>query len=65
LTTVDPEKGEISGKEPLRTLSSYRKRNNKIFFGQNVVTQELGRIKVGDEVVVVSRKVRYTMNEGI
>lgn len=65
LTTVDPEKGEISGKEPLRTLSSYRKRNNKIFFGQNVVTQESGRIKVGDEVVVVSRKVRYTMSEGI
>ncbi|MCA0229610.1 MAG: MOSC domain-containing protein [Bacteroidetes bacterium] len=65
LTTVDPEKGEISGKEPLRTLSTYRKRNNKIFFGQNVVTQESGRIKVGDEVVVVSRKVRYTMSEGI
>jgi uncharacterized protein len=63
LTTVDPEKGEVSGKEPLRTLSTYRKRNNKIFFGQNVLTQKSGIIRVGDEISIKSRKPRQTMSE--
>lgn len=63
LTTVDPEKGEMEGKEPLKTLSTYRKRNNKIFFGQNVMTNQTGSIKVGDEVQVISRKTRQTMSE--
>lgn len=63
LTTVDPEKGEIVGKEPLKTLSTYRKRNNKIFFGQNVMTNQSGVLKIGDEIQVVSRKSRQTMSE--
>lgn len=63
LTTVDPEKGEIAGKEPLKTLSSYRKRNNKIFFGQNGLTNQTGAIKIGDEIRVISRKARQTMSE--
>ncbi len=63
LTTVDPEKGEIVGKEPLKTLSTYRKRNNKIFFGQNVMTNQSGMLKIGDEIQVVSRKSRQTMSE--
>jgi uncharacterized protein len=63
LTTVDPEKGEIVGKEPLKTLSTYRKRNNKIFFGQNVMTNQGGVLKIGDEIQVVSRKSRQTMSE--
>lgn len=63
LTTVDPEKGEMEGKEPLKTLSTYRKRNNKIFFGQNVMTNQTGSIKVGDEIQVISRKARQTMSE--
>jgi uncharacterized protein YcbX len=63
LTTIDPEKGEVTGKEPLRTLSTYRKRNNKIFFGQNVLTNQTGIIKVGDEMSIKSRKLRQTMSE--
>jgi uncharacterized protein len=63
LTTVDPEKGEIAGKEPIRTLSTYRKRNNKIFFGQNLMTNQTGVIKIGDEISVLSRKQRQTMSE--
>jgi uncharacterized protein YcbX len=65
LTTVDPEKGEIAGKEPIRTLSTYRKRNNKIFFGQNLMTNQTGTIKIGDEISVLSRKQRQTMSEEI
>lgn len=63
LTTVDPEKGEMAGKEPLKTLSTYRKRNNKIFFGQNVMTNQTGTVNVGDEIQVISRKARQTMSE--
>ena len=47
LTTVDPETGEFSGKEPLRTLSSYRKQNGKVLFGQNLIAQKLERLEVG------------------
>ncbi len=52
LTTVNPEKGEIDSKEPLRTLASYRKVGNKILFGQNVLPSTLGEIKVGDRLIV-------------
>ena len=53
LTTVDPETGEFSGKEPLRTLASYRKQNGKVMFGQNLITQKLGRLKVGMTVQII------------
>jgi len=52
LTTVDPDKGERSGDEPLATLSSYRKVGKKVNFGINVIQQELGIVKVGDEINV-------------
>ncbi|MBX2965431.1 MAG: MOSC domain-containing protein [Cyclobacteriaceae bacterium] len=53
LTTVDPETG-IKGKEPLLTLSKYRKHDNKILFGQNVVLRKPGVVQVGDEISVAS-----------
>ncbi|MEN9610572.1 MAG: hypothetical protein RLZZ628_1386 [Bacteroidota bacterium] len=38
LTTIDPDTGiPASDKEPLATLSTYRKRNRKIYFGQNAI----------------------------
>jgi uncharacterized protein YcbX len=56
MTTIDPETAE-KGKEPLRTLARYRNWNSKILFGQNILPgPELGRISVGDEVVVHTRK---------
>jgi uncharacterized protein len=51
LTTVDQETGE-KGTEPLATLSSYRKRDNKIYFGQNLVAIDHGVVAVGDHIVV-------------
>ncbi len=39
--------------EPLKTLISYRKRDNKIFFGQNVIADSGGAIKVGMSVEVI------------
>ncbi len=43
--------------EPLKTLSSYRKglfgMKNKVFFGQNVIQQNLGKIQLGDKLIVL------------
>ncbi|MEY2869329.1 MAG: hypothetical protein RIR01_1820, partial [Bacteroidota bacterium] len=47
--------GAFAGKEPLYTLSKYRKVGNKVLFGQNVIAQQEGNIVVGD-VVEVSKK---------
>lgn len=56
LTTVDPECGQ-TGKEPLQTLATFRKTNNKIYFGQNVIPADKGGvIKLGDEIQVLERK---------
>lgn len=51
LTTIDPETAE-KGKEPLKTLATYRKVNNKILFGQNVVAKQHGLVKQGDEILL-------------
>ena len=55
LTTVDQETGEISGKEPLRTLASYRKQNGKVLFGQNLIAQKLERLEVGMLVKIITQ----------
>jgi len=46
----DPQKGIIK-KEPLKTLSKYRKVDNLVYFGTNIVSLNSGIISVGDEVV--------------
>ena len=51
LTTVDQETG-TTGKEPLLTLSRYRKKNEKIYFGLNVIPLEQKEIHEGDEIYV-------------
>ncbi len=49
LTTVNQDSG-IRGKEPLLTLSQYRKVKNKIMFGQKMLLLKGDKIKVGDAV---------------
>jgi len=39
--------------EPLKTLVAYRKRDNKIFFGQNVIADSFGEIEVGMSVEII------------
>ena len=51
LTTVDQETG-VKGREPLLTLSRYRKEGDRILFGQNVIPIDYGQIQEGDEIVV-------------
>lgn len=51
ITTIDQSKGISSGKEPLKTLATYRKINNKIIFGENIISQnKSGLLKIGDQV---------------
>jgi uncharacterized protein YcbX len=49
LITVDQQSGK-QGKEPLKTLSTYRSVNNKVYFGQNVVALSVGKIRIGDPI---------------
>lgn len=50
--TVDPKTAE-RGKEPSRTLATYRKRDGKVYFGQNLIHRGSGELRVGDAAVVV------------
>ncbi|MDB4927801.1 MAG: domain containing protein [Myxococcaceae bacterium] len=57
IVNTDPWTG-ARGVEPLRTLSRFRTRESKVFFGQNLVLAggSIGQsIAVGDEVVVETR----------
>lgn len=56
MTTIDQEKGMISGKDPLKTLAQFRNFGNKVLFGQNLIGLGLGTVKVGDTVRVLSFK---------
>jgi uncharacterized protein YcbX len=47
LITVDQETAE-KGAEPLTTLSAYRKRDNKVYFGQNLIAIDHDFVSVGD-----------------
>lgn len=56
LTTIDPETGE-PGKEPLRTLATYRQWKHKLLFGQNMLVKSTGAsivrtVRVGQAVEV-------------
>lgn len=49
VTTIDQENG-IKGKEPLATLAKYRKKENKINFGQNLICVKEGKVQAGQKV---------------
>jgi uncharacterized protein len=44
---IDPSTA-VSGKTVLKELSKYRLKNNKVYFGQNLVISTIGTIAVGD-----------------
>jgi uncharacterized protein YcbX len=54
VTAIDQESGvkDESG-EPLKTLATFRRDSDGIYFGQNMVPRSLGTIRVGDSVTVV------------
>jgi uncharacterized protein len=53
VTTTDQASGEITGPEPLRTLSQFRSSAEfGVMFGVNLVPVTLGKIRVGDELIL-------------
>lgn len=61
MTTVDQSIGEVTGTEPLKTLSRFRttvrKGKRKVLFGQNLVAEKSkGKVSVGDDVKVIATK---------
>lgn len=69
MTTVEQSKGEFDGKEPLKTLATYRMAKdvfpnefenmdldkNAVLFGQNLVAENFGgKVKIGDKVEVLA-----------
>jgi len=53
IPTINQQTG-TKGKEPLKTLAKFRLRNNKVYFGQNLVHSGEGIVRVGDTLDVLS-----------
>jgi len=51
VTTIDQSSG-VAGKEPLRTLATFRARDGRVWFGENLVHHGQGTLSVGDVVTV-------------
>ncbi|MGB0713334.1 MAG: MOSC domain-containing protein [Gammaproteobacteria bacterium] len=52
ITTLDPHTG-AKGKEPLKTLASYRRWDGEVFMGQNLLHDGPGTLKVGMDVEII------------
>ena len=52
VTTTDQRTGE-RGREPLRTLATYRRRDGHVWFAQNAIHRGRGTLRVGDPVEVL------------
>ncbi|MFC8431236.1 MOSC domain-containing protein [Streptomyces sp. NPDC057253] len=52
VTTTD-QSSAVRGKEPLHTLGRHRRFGSKLVFGQNLVPQSRGTIRVGDPVGIL------------
>lgn len=56
-TTVDQARGEFAGKEPLKTLATYRQTDGKVMFGQNLIAEMPGgTLRIGDQVEILETK---------
>ncbi len=54
VTTID-QASAVQGKEPLKTLASFRRLNgSKVMFGMNAIPLNEGRLRVGDAVEVLA-----------
>lgn len=54
VTTIDQGQGKSFDKEPLKTLSTYRKIDGKVIFGQNLIPESSGHLEVGDKVEILN-----------
>lgn len=52
ITTINQSVASKS-QEPLKTLATYRQKDNKIYFGQNVLVNGSGKVNVGDQIEII------------
>jgi uncharacterized protein YcbX len=52
IPTINQDTAE-KATEPLRTLTSYRKMDNKVYFGQNLLALDEGEISVGEPIIPI------------
>ncbi len=52
IPSIDPDTAEKSA-EPVKTLASYRKTGNKVFFGQNLIAENSGHLMLGMDVEIL------------
>jgi uncharacterized protein YcbX len=66
IITIDQETAQ-SAKEPTKTLAGYRKKNNKILFGQNLVHEGAGIIAIGDHMQIMRMNYdeRFIISEAV
>jgi uncharacterized protein YcbX len=64
MTTINQDDAS-KGKEPLKTLATYRRKEQKILFGQNLIHDGQGLITVGDSIQTLSfnRDERFIVHE--
>jgi uncharacterized protein YcbX len=55
MTTINQDSG-LKSKEPLKTLTGYRNKQNKIYFGQNILFKQTGCIRQGDTINIIKIK---------
>ena len=55
MTTTDQRTAE-RGREPLRTLARHRRIGDRLVFGQNLVPERPGTVRVGDPVEILERE---------
>ncbi len=55
ITTVNQGTG-VTGKEPLRTLAAFRKVGSKVLFGQNLIHDKLGTLRVDNPVEILQSR---------
>lgn len=53
IPTVNPETGARDGNEPLKTLMRYRREGNNVYFGQNILHDDIGELTPGMKVEVL------------
>jgi uncharacterized protein YcbX len=56
VTTTVNQDTAAKNEEPLKTLSTYRSVDNKIYFGQNLLHEGIGIVKVGNEIEILEWK---------
>jgi uncharacterized protein YcbX len=61
MTTINQDTGMLTGKEPLKTLASYRlaqrSLQKKLLFGQYMIAENIGEfLRIGDKIEVIETK---------